>query len=97
MRTLYKLEEFKREAGEALFTKQQAVAVTLRLLELELNDPQNSEEDRRILSDAMKKATFSYLDSTQTEIDALLDSVGAARISASSVADAVSRIIFDVE
>lgn len=97
MRTLYKLEEFKREAGEALFTKQQAVAVTLRLLELELNDPQNSEEDRRILSDAMKKATFSYLDSTQMEIDALLDSVGAARISASSVADAVSRIIFDVE
>ena len=97
MRTLYKLEEFKREAGEALFTKQQAVAVTLRLLELELNDPQNSEEDRRILSDGMKKATFSYLDSTQTEIDALLDSVGAARISASSVADAVSRIIFDVE
>jgi hypothetical protein len=97
MRTLYKVEEFKREAGEALFTKQQAVAVTLRLLEMELKDPQNSEEDSRILSDAMKKATFSYLDATQTEIDSLLDSVGVARISAQTIADAVSQIIFDVE
>lgn len=37
MRTLKKLDEFRTEAGNALFTKSQAVAVTLRLLEMEMN------------------------------------------------------------
>ena len=97
MRTLHRLEEFKRESGDALFTKQQAIAVTLQLLELERNDPQNSEEERRVLSDAIKNSAFTYLDSTQTEIDTLLDTAGVARISATSVAAAVSQIIFDVE
>ncbi|MCI8497246.1 MAG: hypothetical protein HFE85_03205 [Clostridiales bacterium] len=97
MRTLYQLEEFKKEAGEALFTKQQAISVTLRLLEMELKNPQNSEDDRRILADAMKQASFHYIDQTQTGIDSLLDSVGVARIPAVSIADAVSQIIFDVE
>ena len=34
MRTLTHLDEFRREAQNALFTKQQAISVTLRLLEL---------------------------------------------------------------
>ena len=38
MRTLTHLDEFRREAQNALFTKQQAISVTLRLLELDRPD-----------------------------------------------------------
>ena len=55
MRTLQHIEEFKREASNALFTKQQAISITLRLLELEANDPEGNEEDRATLLEAMEK------------------------------------------
>ena len=42
MRTFHKIDEFRTEAANALFTKQQAISVTMRLLELELADPQNN-------------------------------------------------------
>ena len=47
MRTFHKIDEFRTEAANALFTKQQAISVTMRLLELELADPQNSEEEKQ--------------------------------------------------
>ncbi|MFQ9873131.1 MAG: hypothetical protein ACLRVT_09145 [Oscillospiraceae bacterium] len=49
MRTLTHLDEFRREAQNALFTKQQAISVTLRLLELEKNSQENTDQESAIL------------------------------------------------
>ena len=97
MRTLHKLHEFQQEAGHAVFNKQQAVAITLRLLETEKNDPDNTDEENRILADAMKKVEFRYLDATQTETDFVLDSLGVARFTVSDIVNAVKNVLFDVK
>lgn len=97
MRTLTKVEEFKREAGSALFTKQQAVAITMRLLELEQHDPQNSEEETALFTDAIAKVQFRYLDATETETDAMLDSFGVARFTVQDIVGAIEGILFDVQ
>lgn len=97
MRTLQHIEEFKREASNALFTKQQAISITLRLLELEANDPEGNEEDRATLLEAMEKTEFRYLDSTKTNTDQLLDSFGVARITAEDIVAAIDYILFDVK
>lgn len=97
MRRLEKLDEFKSEASQALFTKQQAVSVTLRLLESEKNDPRNTEEEIHILSSAMEKAEFSYIDATKTDTDRLLDACGVARISAEDISRALDHLLFDVQ
>lgn len=95
MRSLDKIDEFRREAGSALFTKQQAIAVTLRLLELEIADPQNTDEEKQILTDAMRNINFTYLDATSSETDALLDSLSVARLTAENIIDAINVIIFE--
>lgn len=95
MRTLEKVNEFRNEAKYAMFTKQQAIAVTMNLLEAERRNPKNSEEDLRILNDAMQKITFRYLDATETETDVLLDSLGVARLSAEDIISAIHTVIFD--
>ena len=77
------------------YTKQQAIAVTMNLLEAERRNPKNSEEDLRILNDAMQKITFRYLDATETETDALLDSLSVARLSVEDIIAAIDAVIFD--
>ena len=42
MRTLNKVIEFQQEASNALFTKAQALAITMQLLELERRQPENT-------------------------------------------------------
>jgi hypothetical protein len=96
MRTLKKLDEFRSEAGNALFTKSQAVAVTLRLLEMEMNACETSEESE-VFANALKIAHVGYLDSTNTETDSMLDNLGVARITADQIVSAVQSIVFDAE
>ena len=93
---LKKVEEFQREASNALFTRSQAIAVTLRLLEMEMNDSDSAEE-AEALANAMRIAHIGYLDATNTETDALLDSMGVARITAEDIVKAISAIVFDAE
>lgn len=95
MRTLQKVDEFRREADKALFTKQQAVAVTMNLLEAERKNADNSEEETRILTDAMQKIAFRYLDATESETDALLDSLGVARLTSEDIIGAIDAVLFD--
>ena len=47
MRTLEAVDEFRREAGQALFTKQQAVAVTMNLLDTERKNPDKLAKNER--------------------------------------------------
>ncbi len=97
MRRLNKVDEFKREAPHALFTKQQAIFTALKLLELERDLPENSDEERRVLSAAYDRADFRYLDETDTETARMLDSFGVARITADDVARAIENLLFDVK
>ena len=96
MKSLKKLDEFRTEAGNALFTKSQAVAVTLRLLEMEMNACETSEE-AEVFANALKIAHVGYLDSTNTETDTMLDNLGVARITAEQIVSAVQNILFDAE
>ena len=96
MRKLDKIDEFQREASNALFTRSQAVAVTLRLLEMEMNSCDSAEE-AEVLANAMRIAHVGYLDATSTEIDTLLDSMGVARITAEDIVKAINAIVFDAE
>ncbi len=97
MRQLKTVQEFQEEARNAIFTKRQAIAVTLRLLEMELKNPNNTPEDIRILNGALKQAEFGYLDMTKTETDKLMDSLDVARFTVSDIVNAIHHILFDVE
>lgn len=59
MRTLNKVIEFQQEASNALFTKAQALAITMQLLELERRQPENTPEEAAVLENAMKTSTFA--------------------------------------
>lgn len=96
MKNLKKLDEFRTEASGALFNKSQAVAVTLRLLEAEMNACDTPKE-AEVFAKALKIAHVGYLDSTDTETDAMLDSLGVARITSEQIAAAVRAILFDAE
>ena len=69
MRTLNKVIEFQQEASNALFTKAQALAITMQLLELERRQPENTPEEAAVLENAMKNLNFRYLDTTETQTD----------------------------
>ena len=97
MRQLKTVQEFQEEARNAIFTKRQAIAVTLRLLEMELKNPNNTPEDIRILNGALKQAEFGYLDMTKTETDNLLDSLDVARFTVADIVNAITHILFDVQ
>ena len=56
MRTLHYINEFKTEAANAVFTKQQAVAATLQLLEKERLCPDNTDEETALFTTAIEKA-----------------------------------------
>ena len=93
MRPLRRLEEFQREASGALFTKQQAVTTTLRLLESEQKAP----EETQLFTQAMQKVEYRYLDSTNTATDQLLDSLSVPRFTASQIVQALQDVLFDVQ
>ncbi len=95
MRFLNKVDEFKQETTNALFTKEQALAVTIKLFDLELADPSNSEEDIRVLTDARQRVSIQYFDSTATQVDEILDSVGVARLTTQDIAQAIDVMLFE--
>ena len=95
MKNIAVFNEFRTEAKDALFTKQQAVAVTLRLLQTALAEA--NEDDKKVITKALEKISFSYLDSTATRIDDMLDDVGVARFTTTQIIDAINNVIFDVE
>ena len=60
MRTLNKVIEFQQEASNALFTKAQALAITMQLLELERRQPENTPEEAAVLEKRDEKtSTFA--------------------------------------
>ena len=58
MRTLNSVSEFRTEAANAVFTKQQAISATLQLLTKEWNDPGNTPEEKSVLENAIQRAEF---------------------------------------
>ncbi len=97
MRKLTSVEEFMNEAPNALYNKQQAVIITLRLLEKEYNSVENSENEKTVLRNAMKRSEFRYLDMTQTHTDSMLDALGVARFTTADIVKAIDEMVFDVE
>ena len=97
MRTLNKVIEFQQEASNALFTKAQALDITMQLLELELQQPENTPEEATALENAMKNLNFRYLDATETQTDQMLDSLGVARLTTEEIAQAIEAVVFDME
>ena len=95
MKNIKVLNEFRTEAKDALFTKHQAVAITLRLLQTALAEA--DEDDKPVISKALERITFSYLDSTATQIDDMLDEVGVARFTSEQIIEAINNVIFDVK
>lgn len=97
MRKLQIVDEFRQEAANSLFTKTQALAITIRLLQLELADSANSDEEIRVLSSALQRFDFGYLDNNTTQIDNILDSASVARLKSTDILAAIDAIIFDVK
>ncbi|MEG2037421.1 MAG: hypothetical protein RRZ93_05480 [Ruthenibacterium sp.] len=85
MRSLPYIDEFKTEAVDAVFTKQQAVAATLQLLQKEQSSPENTAEETALFTRAMSKAEFRYIDATVTDTDRMLDGLGVARFTTQSI------------
>ncbi|MBR6791213.1 MAG: hypothetical protein IKM31_10145 [Oscillospiraceae bacterium] len=97
MRTLHTVIEFKAEAGNAVFTKQQAVAATLQLLEKEKLNPENTAEETAVFAAAIAKAEFRYIDATKTETDRMLDGLGVARFTTEDIVNGIEALLFDVK
>ncbi len=97
MRTMKYVDEFRKEAANAVFTKQQAVSVTLQLLTLEMNEPGNSEEETELFRKALERAEFRYIDATKTQTDKMLDAIGVARFTTEDLVNAIEMIVFDAE
>ena len=97
MRTLERIREFQQEAAGAVFTKQQAVSVTLQLLQQEAADPANSPEERAVFARAQERAEFRYIDATKTETDRMLDAIGVARFTVQDIVDGLDALLFDVQ
>lgn len=95
MHDFEKIDEFRREASSALFTKQQAIAVTLNLFERELASGSNSDKEKAILEKAMQKINVRYLDQTTSETDQMLDTLGVARFTSEDIMEAIDAMIFD--
>ncbi len=97
MRTLERIREFQQEAAGAVFTKQQAVSVTLQLLQKEAADPANSPEERAVFVRAQERAEFRYIDATKTETDRMLDAIGVARFTVQDIVDGLEALLLDVQ
>ncbi|MEG0691535.1 MAG: hypothetical protein RR444_00440 [Oscillospiraceae bacterium] len=97
MRKLQIVDEFRQEAATSLFTKTQAMAITIRLLQLELAEPENTPDEIRVLAAALQRFDFRYLDANTTKIDAILDSANVARLKSTDILSAIDTILFDVK
>ena len=97
MRSLNAINEFKREAPNAVFTKDQALQITLKLLTKELNDPSNSENERDVLKRAVEHFSFQHLDTTISETDAMLDAFNVARITTSDIVEGIKTVLFEAD
>ena len=97
MRSLKRIDEFKREAPNAVFTKEQAMQISLRLLKKEMEDPANSPADTATLKKAMEYFSFEYLDSTTTETDQMLDAFNVARLTTEDITEAIKVVLFEAE
>ena len=97
MRTLKAVEELRREARNALFTKQQAIQVALKLFEREISDPDNTDDETRALLAARGRVGIHYLDETSTVTDEILDAAGVARLTADNIADAIDVMLFEAQ
>ncbi|MGI5856122.1 MAG: hypothetical protein ACOX64_06640 [Candidatus Merdivicinus sp.] len=97
MRSLNAINEFKREAPNAIFTKEQALQITLKLLSKELNDPTNSDNETAVLKRAVEHFTFQHLDATATETDAMLDAFNVARITTSDIVEGIKAVLFEAD
>ena len=95
MRSLPFLDEFKQEARGAVFTKEQAMQISLRLLSKELQSPDNTDEEKAVLQKAIEYFSVRYLDETQTETHAMLDAFNVARLSTDGIADGLKAVLFD--
>lgn len=95
MRPLPTIEEFKREARNAVFTKEQAMQISLKLLTKELQSPDNTDEEKKILQKAIEYFSIRYLDETQTETDAMLDAFNVARLTTDDIAEGLKVVLFD--
>ncbi len=97
MNNLPFVDEFKKEAANAMFTKQQAISATLQLLQAESTKQNNSESETVTLNNALKKAEFKYIDETTTSTDKMLDSLGVARFTTQDIVEAINSLLFDVK
>lgn len=97
MRKLHIVDKFREEAADSLFNKAQAMTIAMRLIQLELQSEENDAEDRAVLSAMLEKFNFSYIDTTQSEIDLLLDSANVPRITVENLLAAIESVKFDVE
>lgn len=95
MRPLPVIEEFKREARNAIFTKEQAMQISLKLLTKELQSPDNTDEEKAVLQKAVEYFSLRYLDETQTETDAMLDAFNVARLTTDDIAEGLKVVLFD--
>ncbi|HIT08279.1 MAG TPA: hypothetical protein IAB55_04240 [Candidatus Merdivicinus faecavium] len=98
MLNLAALDELIREAPHALYTREQAVQVSLMLLKTELNRA-GSANEADILRRAIDQFTrnFRYLDPNQSETDRMLDSLGVARLRTEDIVEAIKAVLFDAE
>lgn len=97
MRPLPIIEEFKREARNAIFTKEQAMQISLKLLTKELQSPDNTDEEKAVLQKAIEYFSIRYLDETQTETDAMLDAFNVARLTTDDIAEGLKVVLFDAD
>ncbi|MEG2054599.1 MAG: hypothetical protein RR052_06625 [Oscillospiraceae bacterium] len=98
MNNCTRIHEFKDEAKNALFNRQQAVSIIKHLLKLESEDTGNhNEKDCAILAKAAEKICFEYLDATTTRTDEMLDAYGVARITVADITLAIDNVLFDVK
>ena len=67
MRTLNKVIEFQQEASNALFTKAQALAITMQLLELERRQPENTPEEAAVLERMVRSCAQKCVDMIRRE------------------------------
>lgn len=96
MRQLKVIDEFRLEAKNALFTRQQAMAAAIQLLRRELAEGDNSPEDTDTLKKAIQKMGLRYLDETETQTDVMLEALGVPRLTTDDILKAVNDVLFDV-
>ena len=97
MRSLPIVDEFKKEAANALFTREQAMQVTLKLLARELESPANKPEETEVLKKAVEYFNFQHLDATVSETDGMLDAFNVPRLTTYDIVEAIKTVIFEAD